>query len=86
MANEIALITGASSGIGKEIARQLHERGQDVVLVARREEAMAELAHKQFGWVALLKVCSQCSVLDSDCNRLENQQPINRQNRLDHNR
>jgi len=38
-----ALITGASAGIGREIARQLARRARTLVLVARRRERLEEL-------------------------------------------
>lgn len=40
----VALILGASSGIGREFARRYAREGFDVILVARSRDALAELA------------------------------------------
>src|SRR5580692_4246839 len=42
----LAVITGASSGIGAVYADRLAQRGYDLLLVARNQERMADLAKK----------------------------------------
>ena len=47
-----ALITGASSGIGYELTRLFARDGYDLVLVARREEQLVQIAdelHTTYG-------------------------------------
>ena len=51
-----ALVTGASSGIGREIARDLSARGFRVIISARREERLRELA-KELGDNTRVIVC-----------------------------
>ena len=42
--NKIVVITGASSGVGRAAAIEMASRGADVVLAARRSEALQEVA------------------------------------------
>ena len=61
-----AVITGASSGIGKEFARQIAASGINVVLVARRQALLEELGeelHEKFG-VAYHAVSADLSQAD----------------------
>ncbi len=63
----VALITGASSGIGKELARIHAERGGDLIIVARRREKLAELKEEleQRHQVKVMTVAKDLSVPDS---------------------
>lgn len=60
--DSVALVTGASSGIGEQYARQLSARGHRVALVARREDRLAELAQELGGPESAVAVAADLSV------------------------
>ncbi|MFQ5515225.1 MAG: SDR family NAD(P)-dependent oxidoreductase [Myxococcota bacterium] len=57
--DRVAVVTGASSGIGAELARELGRRGSRVALVARRRERLEQLAGeiREAGGRASVHVC-----------------------------
>jgi len=62
-ARPVALITGASAGIGAALAREAANDGHDLVLVARRREPMEALAAE------LKSTGAQITVIPADLNR-----------------
>ena len=68
-----ALITGASAGIGEKFARELHARGANVILVARRANKLMELCeelHKERANSARFLVADLGKQNSEDLNRV----------------
>ena len=59
----LALVTGASSGIGRDMARELSRRGYDLIITARRRDRLEELAEK---------LPTRVRVIEMDLSRADN--------------
>ncbi|HZC79238.1 MAG TPA: SDR family NAD(P)-dependent oxidoreductase, partial [Ktedonobacterales bacterium] len=63
---QVALVTGASSGIGTAVAEALARRGMRVALAARRAERLQELAERLASMPGGETLTLQCDVRDPD--------------------
>ena len=57
LSGKMALVTGASGGIGGAIARGLHAQGAHVVLSGTREEVLSQLRHEPRRERASVAIC-----------------------------
>src|SRR5262245_53354550 len=58
---QVAIVTGASSGLGERFARVLHGAGATVVAAARRQDRLEALAAELSGSVAIAADLSQAA-------------------------
>ncbi|KAK8642993.1 hypothetical protein V6N13_012312 [Hibiscus sabdariffa] len=84
MDGKVVIITGASSGIGEQIAYEYAKRRANLVLVARREQRLLAISEKaRYIGANTAIVIAADVVKEDDCRRFVNE-TINFYGRVDH--
>ena len=80
---QVALVTGASSGIGVAVARALAQRGVHVALAARRVDRLQALSEELASDGRVESLALACDVRDPDAVRAAVQKTLDRWGQLD---
>ncbi|GID96417.1 SDR family NAD(P)-dependent oxidoreductase [Amorphoplanes digitatis] len=70
MSERVALVTGASRGIGLAVARRLAEQGNDLVVHGHRAEAVADVAAELAGKYGVRAVAAHGDIADPETSRV----------------
>ena len=68
--DNVTIITGASTGIGEELAYQLAQQGAKLVLTARRQEELDRVAEKARGFGGKVTTVSADVGKSGDCKKI----------------
>ena len=63
---KVAVVTGASSGLGKQMAKAFAQQGANLVLLARRKERLVELKEELENKFKVKCLSLKCDVTDTD--------------------
>ena len=73
LTGKVALVTGASSGLGVQFAKALARQGADIAICARRVEKL-EAVKKEIEAIGVKVFCTKCDVTDNaDIARMVNE-------------